>query len=146
MISTSAVDEDVVYDMGPGDYYLPLTEVKSLESSPKSPTKLSLEELTLTDLADSQTTDFLLTTSPSTWKRYIDELSGFAYIINEQSGESKWEDDELFDLSISVDAVRPVVTYEPRTESHWVEVMDIEGNTYYFNQVILLISCHLPCQ
>lgn len=68
----------------------------------------------------------------SDWDRYIDEETGFPYIVNTVSGESKW-DTELFDFSLSADDLAVAAAGEP--DCNWVEVTDNDGNVYFYNRV-----------
>ena len=74
------------------------------------------------------------------WSRYMDEESGYAYFHNSGTGESKWEEDnEYHSLSDNILEIGADKHYKT---NGWVEVIDENGNTYYYNKVrFITVQC-----
>ena len=74
------------------------------------------------------------------WSRYMDEESGYAYFHNSGTGESKWEEDnEYHSLSDNTLVIGADKHYKT---NGWVEVIDENGNTYYYNKVrFITVQC-----
>jgi hypothetical protein len=73
----------------------------------------------------------------STWTKFVDAASGYAYYVNDATGESKWGDPEPA-VASNVQSATPSKKSAPYSsgDNEWVEYTDPgSGYTFYFNEV-----------
>lgn len=84
--------------------------------------------------------------SKNIWTRFIDHDSGYAYYVNDVTGESKWADVEESNV-LEPKTSSPSGEKTTAIDSDWIEYTDPDsGHIFYFNEVIidLLGSSCLP--
>ena len=139
-MSTSSYEtEESEYNMGLNDYAIPLAAQRSTTTpSTTANAELSSYAAVESSAASSSAASSSAISQPEeVWTRYEDETSGFAYFVNESTGESRWEVAEEV-LTATEDTIADSTA--DTEEQGWIEVTDGDGNKYYYNEVSALNS------